>query len=805
MVLLIKPLFLNTLAALLLVIFTTSIRAQEVLVLHSYHPGYRWTDDIQAGIKTVFDARAPQAELDIQYLDTKRYSDEFYYQQLLSTFRHKYRNRKFDLIISSDDNAFNFLLKYRDQLFPDVPVVFCGVNYFDPERISGLTGITGINEEANIRDGILFALRQHPKTEEVLIITDTTTTGAKVRSTLTQLLPTLPASVDYRIEDDRTLEEIIDIASNMKPNSLIYITIFIRDSIGEFYEFDQLPAQVLKKTSLPVYATWDFNLGQGVVGGLLTSGYFQGEAAAKVALRILEGEDADTIPPLLTSPNRYMFDYPVLERLGISLDTLPEDSVIINRPDSFYKKYRTQVWFALLLTFFLILLIILQRMHINRQQQTEKELKKSKQTLQGIFDNSFHFIALLDPDGVLLKTNRTSLDFAGISEQQVIGHHLWDTPLWSQSEESRQRLRNAVRRVAEGGTDRFEVVLENSQGDRVIMDFSVQPLTDDQGRVLMLVPEGRDISSLKSAEQALRDLNEQLENRVRSRTLDLERSNQDLKEILDRLTRAQKQLVESEKMAALGSLVAGVAHEINTPLGVSLTAASWLEEALNKLFHKYESHNLKRADFEHARKELHEGCAILQSNLNRSASLVKSFKMIAVDQTSEERRSFYCAEYIRSTLLALKAELRKYNHEVKTDCPEGLSINGYPGLFSQILTNLIINSLTHGFAPGQKGNIYIRLRGESDSIRLEYGDDGSGVDQQAMEQLFEPFFTTRRASGNSGLGTFIVYNICTQVLGGTLSCHSEPGQGLHYRIEIPRSAPAEVSSSLSAPLPQPAN
>ncbi|MEH6628217.1 MAG: ATP-binding protein [Motiliproteus sp.] len=772
-------------ATLITVFLAPNSFAEEVLVLHSYHPGYRWTDDVQSGINSVFKDRIPSISQDIQYLDTKRHSDPSYYQKLLDLLANKYQNKKFDLIITSDDNAFNFILKHRDRLFPDVPVVFCGVNYFEPSRIEGLNNITGINEEADIKQGMLFALSQHPKVKKMLVITDTTTTGRKVRNTLDRVIPQLPKHVRYEILDNITFNNLIDTSNAADKDDIIFLTLFLRDSEGRYFEYNEVPEAILENSKAPVYATWDFNLGQGVVGGLLTSGHFQGRAAADYSLRILAGEKSLDIPPLLNSPNRYMFDYLALKKWGMSVDQLPADSIIINQPDDFYQKYATQLWFIGLTILFLLVLVSGQRIHISRQKGIERELKSSKQTLQGIFDGSYQFIALLDTSGVLLKTNRTSVDFMGVSEADVIGQYLWDTPLWDTSEKSKDQLKNAVKQVANGNTTRFEVKLKNQVQQEVIMDFSIQPLIDEHGKVHMLIPEGRDISSLKRAEHKLLQLNEELEERVHSRTIDLEKSNSDLKEILDTLKATQKQLVASEKMAALGGLVAGVAHEINTPLGVSVTAASHLEGAVNTLFDKYDNEQLRRNDFDEARSDMSESCSILKMNLERSAELVNSFKKIAVDQTSEEQRSFDCRSYIAETLLALKAELRKHQHRITVDCPEGLTIQGYPGLFSQILTNLIINSINHAFAPEQEGNILITITPAGDDFILEYEDDGIGLSQQALDKLFDPFFTTRRSSGNAGLGAFIVFNVCTQVLNGSVDCSSEPGQGLHYRIRLP--------------------
>jgi GAF domain-containing protein/ABC-type uncharacterized transport system substrate-binding protein len=359
---------------------------KSVLVLHSYHVGYKWTDDITAGIVDGLGDHRAEIDLQIEYMDTKRIYDEDYVQYLYETYRYKFRNRDFDVIISSDDNAFNFLLDYGDEIFPGTPVVFCGVNYYDPARMEGgdsLRGrVTGVNEEADLRSTLELALGLHPETRLVAVVNDTTTTGLKMRQELEKVIPAFRDRTQFIFLEALTMEEVQDALGELPANSLVLYTLFFRDKAGVFYEYDESIRAVVEASSVPVYATWDFSLGYGPIGGMLTSGYYQGETAARLVVRILDGEDVAEIPVVMESPNRYMFDYEVLQGRDISLASLPVSSVFINRPSSFYERYQGWIWGGGSV-FLALVSIILALVWINlRRRRAEAALRVSNLALE---------------------------------------------------------------------------------------------------------------------------------------------------------------------------------------------------------------------------------------------------------------------------------------------------------------------------------------------------------------------------------------------------------------------------------------
>jgi signal transduction histidine kinase len=273
-----------------------------------------------------------------------------------------------------------------------------------------------------------------------------------------------------------------------------------------------------------------------------------------------------------------------------------------------------------------------------------------------------------------------------------------------------------------------------------------------------------------------------LEQKVAERT-------QELSAALDHLKTTQSKLVEAEKMASLGNLVAGVAHEINTPVGLGVTGASQLEMITKELTDLFENKRMKRSDLQKYLASANNISDLILRNLNRAAQLVQSFKQVAVDQVSEQQRRFALKEYLHEVVLSLKPQLKNTHHQVVIDCDEDIVLFSYPGLFSQIVSNFIMNSLIHGFKNRSEGQMNINARladgEEGKSLIMCYSDNGAGMSEDVVQNIFEPFFTTNRHGGGTGLGLHIVFNLVTHKLNGTIRCESSFGQGTTFFLEIP--------------------
>ncbi len=291
------------------------------------------------------------------------------------------------------------------------------------------------------------------------------------------------------------------------------------------------------------------------------------------------------------------------------------------------------------------------------------------------------------------------------------------------------------------------------------------------------------LEQLRAAESSLKQYSDALESKVAERTLALSQS-------VEQLQQAQSQLIESEKLAALGGLVAGVAHEVNTPLGIAVTATSVLSETLDSLRQQFTAQTLTSQQFSDLLAQASDSTQMLVNNLQRAARLVRDFKQTAVDQVSEARSQFQVEQVLRALIASLHPETRKVPVEPLLECPSGLQMNSLPGVLTQVLANLILNSVRHAFADQAAPLIEIRLQEQGEQVLLDYRDNGCGVPESLRERIFEPFFTTKRGSGGSGLGLNIVYNLVARKLGGKLEFSSQPGQGVHFRLSLPRELPA---------------
>ena len=303
-----------------------------------------------------------------------------------------------------------------------------------------------------------------------------------------------------------------------------------------------------------------------------------------------------------------------------------------------------------------------------------------------------------------------------------------------------------------------ELVAKHKDGSTFLADFSISDFRHRDS--ITFVGIIRDITERKDAEYKLQSTLEALQN-------------------------TQAELVQVEKMASLGGLVAGVAHEINTPIGVGLTAATHLHEQATELDEKFTSGQLKKSDFQAFIATATQSTSIVEANLNRASDLIRSFKQVAVDQTSEETRQINVLNYVDEVLESLKPNLKRAKHQITVEGDRDIILNTHPGALSQVITNLVMNSVIHAYDEAEQGHIKIIAAREENALSLTYSDDGKGMDEEVSAKIFEPFFTTKRGSGGSGLGMHILYNQVTQTLGGSIELHSTPGKGTAFEINIP--------------------
>ncbi|AGF76853.1 PAS domain S-box [Desulfocapsa sulfexigens DSM 10523] len=358
--------------------------APRVLILLSYDQKNPWTAALLEGLEAGLATAEPEPELYIEYMDSKRHSQEVLFSQLKKLYRTKYGAMTFDLIILGDNNAFDFFLPLRTSLFPGVPVVFCGVNNFFPASIEGHDKITGVVEKSNILETIQLALSLQPDTRHVAVLSDNTPTGLAYRKELLESMSALGNRVSFIDLFNQTEKELIRSLADLPQKSIVLLISFYRDRNGKQLSIREQLQLIQNNTSHPVYALWDLYLGRGIVGGALSTGHSQGKDTALLGLRILAGEDMNQLSVLQTSPNIPTVDYRMMQQHGLALKRLPEGTVILNKPGSFYSDHKQIIWLTLLLLLLQTLIIVFLIHTIRRRRLAELQLQEQKDHLQDL-------------------------------------------------------------------------------------------------------------------------------------------------------------------------------------------------------------------------------------------------------------------------------------------------------------------------------------------------------------------------------------------------------------------------------------
>ncbi|MDA3957421.1 sensor histidine kinase [Oceanispirochaeta sp.] len=631
----------------------------QILLLHSYHQGYHWTENITRGVREVL---GEEAVIHVEFMDSKRYSEDDYLQVFKELMRIKSASMQYDLIICADDNALEFMKSNRDDFYGPIPLVFCGINFFQPESLAGFYNVTGISEESDFSKNLDLIRQLYPNRTNLVCILDETVTGKSIRTNLDAVLN------DYK--DDFTSIEVwsdISMADMLRDLNLlgedfvVFLLPFQRDNLGKFFEYDISTQLISQAAAVPVFGSWDFQFSHGIIGGYLLQGIDQGRDAGQRALRILKGELAESIPITAETSQSPMFDLTKLLQFSLSLKYLPKGSIIINQPDNFFYRYSTEVTIVLVVFSILLLLVI-------------------------------------------------------------------------------QLFSNILKR--------------------------------------------------RKSEEALKQLNLSLNNRVDQRTQELEYTNSSLKETLEKLQDTQKELIRKERLAALGSLVSGVAHEINTPLGVSITTSSSMEDVIRKLQKQVIEDSLTKENMDDFIARLHDGSRLLGKNLKKAADFIENFKKLSFDEMESKCLSFELKDYIQE--ITRTHAIQFNNKHIKVQLlGEEIEVYSYPDSFYYIINNLLINSLVHGFdSPREDSLISITLSlKEGKTGMIEYKDNGKGIPVSIREHMFEPFTTTGRSEGKTGLGLYIVFKTIKERLGGAIEYMPPPEDsesgGSCFRIYFP--------------------
>jgi PAS domain S-box-containing protein len=742
---------------------------KTALVLHSYYKGYRWTDDENRGIDSVLLAELGASNIYIEYMDTKRFFGSDALQQFPDVYRRKFMALRFDVIVATDNNAFDFLLQYRDRLFPGTPVVFCGVNYFRQEDLRGHRSFTGVSEEADVQETLELALRLHPETSHLYVVNEMTETGQTVHKELLKWHLLHSGRVSLTFLEDYAMPDLLAALKTLPPNSLVFYSFFSHDRTGRFFEYDESATAIAAASSAPVYGAWDFNLGYGIVGGKLISGYQQGVTAGRIAVRVLRGEDPDRIPVVRFAadrPNLYMFDYLQLRRFGIPLSALPAQSVIRNLPESFWQRHRLEsLAGGSLLVFLVIVNSILAlnirrrkaaeralwdhqehledlvtsrsaqlenlnsrlRLDILKRESTEKALRESQRLLNQTFSSLRDALLIITAESrSMVDCNPAATALFGYSREQMVGQSV--RILHVDDEAFRRFGELATKAIQEKGYLRaaaFQMVRQN--GEVFATQHSVLPLFDEEGLLVKWVSVIRDVTEERSTE------------------LQLDQYRRKLRKLAAELT-----VVEARERRA-------IAAELHENLGQLLATAKMKIAPLRTA--------IPDAGVETRVSEVQ---SLVEEALRQTRSLTYQLSSPILYQLGLEAALKWMAEEME----------RQYGYRV------GFTRQGESGtlgeessvfLFSAV-RELLVNVAKHAGAT----DVAVRLRWLDDGVEVLVKDNGKGFRR-----------TSTDAAGRFGVAEskdgFGLFNIQERVedLGGRVWVRSELGKGTAVKIHLP--------------------
>lgn len=476
------------------------VEQSHVLLLNSYHYGLCWTDDETKGIREVLEKSGLPVELHVEYMDTKRLSDEAHFRNLHQLLDHKYRNTRFSSILVTDNDAFDFLRKYRnDPIFSGIPVIFAGVNYFHKEMLEGLSGFTGVAETFEGGQTVEVMKRLHPNVRRIVIIIDSTITGQSIRKDLEPMLTPFTGKIEFEFWDKLSLAQLRERLPKLEKETLVLLMPFARDIEGTYIRYSDLAQMVSQLSSVPVYGTYEFYMGYGIIGGRLTSGEAQGQAAANILLHVLNGESPDKIPVVTVSPSEFQFDSRQLHRYEIANSDLPSGSKILFQ--TWYELNRTWVWLGGL--FFLITVWLGWNWGRTRylKKISDKALRESDAKLLTVLDCSSNAIFLIRSDGSFTYVNRQAELMLDYSKAELLKMGIKDTVPPNELERSLTAFQNNLT----GTHEFFETILIRRDGSRIVVEINGVLLPG--GEVL---GEIRNITQRKQAELAIKHSKDEL-------------------------------------------------------------------------------------------------------------------------------------------------------------------------------------------------------------------------------------------------------------------------------------------------------
>jgi two-component system, cell cycle sensor histidine kinase and response regulator CckA len=723
---------------------------KTVLYLNSYHNGYQWSDGLLEGIRSVLNTSRYKVDLQVEYMDAKKFNYASIADNLRALYRAKFKNEVFDIIIISDNDALNFVNQNRNELFKGIPVVFCGVNDLQESDIAG-GNITGVVEVYDFIATLDVAKKLHPKKDHLVVLIDNSTAGRAIRRQAEKLLEENDTGLKVDFWIQLSLEEAQKRVSRLPDNTFLFIAPYYQTINGRFYTSEEVSEAIYSHSSVPIYTAWEFMVGYGAVGGKVLSGVEHGKKAGAMALQILGGAKADDIPIVREPGGIYMFDYKVMKKLGIDQRLLPENSTIINAPEAFYSLSKELFWTIMISLLLLLMALISMLGAMFERRKVELKITDQLAFQETLMDTIPQLVSWKDMEGKYLGANQAFMDFFGVQDTlQVVGKTTYqvlnDSPYceWSVNVDTAVVHNDeAFRKMRRKLTDR--------NNNEAWIEVNKVPLRGQGGRI---------VGVLTTAENITKERN------------------------------LEKQLLQSQKMEAIGTLAGGIAHDFNNILTSIINST---ELAIGDLVPGSQT----EADLNRVLKAARRGGRVVQQILSFSRPSREGFRPTDLRQVVQEVVHLIEASMPANIVISSHAENgRPY------------FVNADPTQMHQAILNLCTNAyhalrttggtidITLSHTPVEEEPSAMDQASSRASIKLTVADNGPGIPAEIIDKIFDPFFSTKSKSEGTGLGLAVVHGIVKSHLGIIrVSCGNQGGAT--FEIFLPQSEAGEdiVSST----------
>jgi len=707
----------------LLLFLSSIIYAKEVLLLHSYHKGYEWTNSISTAIENSF--KYTDVEITTEYMDTKRIYSKEYMESIFQFYKQRYKNRKFDVIIASDNNALEFLNTYHDKIFTNTPIVFCGINGFDKKAFKNsniFKRTTGVVEEVDIEKNINLILNLHPNLKKLLVINDTTTTGQGMKKEFFKAYQKHKDTLKIEYIDTFKINELQKKVHDLDKDTVILFMLLHKDKTGKVFTFKDGLKAIEKHSDVPVYGLWDFYLNRGLVGGFVTHSQSQGESAARMAKYILRGKSIASLPILEKSPNSFIFDYKKLKYFDIDMSQLPQNSIVQNEPGTFYENYETELSIITITFIFFTIIIFMLIDSVEDKRKAKDELQIQLNFVETLLNTLKNPIFYKDREGKYLGCNDAFCKFIGKEKNEIIGKTMYD---FFKDQKEFCDIHEVIEKK----------LFKREKVDEYVMDYHM----NDTVKNIVISKEmylGND-NKVAGIVTILHDVTE-------------------LVKIQNEKKQHESFLIQQSKLAEIGEMINAIAHQWNEPL-VEMSAI------VQDLELQYKVYDLTDHDMQVFVKD-----AMIQ--IQYMSKTLKDFRDFL--KPSAQKSNFYIRDAFIEVLNIVERQI-KYSY-IKlniTYTTNNLIVYGYKNEFMQVLITILNNAKDAILKVKEDnraydGEINVTVSSKKDVVEILIIDNGCGIDDKDREYLFDPYYSTKE-KGN-GLGLYMSRTLIEDKMNGKI-------------------------------------